>query len=71
MKFVLANSIGSDIWHLFQRNKILRELENEFGTESKKIFSVIDENSRMFDMENEWNFKLMEELKIVYNIFYN
>ncbi|CAK7058435.1 MULTISPECIES: hypothetical protein [Fusobacterium] len=59
------DSIGSDtLAFIPKESKYWRELENEFGTEKvRKYFSVIDENSRMFDMEMNEIFKLMEELK--------
>ena len=59
------DSIGSDTLGFFPKeSKYWKELEKEFGIEKvRKYFSVIDENSRMFDMSIDEVFKLMEELK--------
>lgn len=57
--------IGSDTLGFFPKtSKFWKELEDEFGAEKvRKYFSIIDENSRMFDMNMNEIFKLMEELK--------
>ena len=59
------DSIGSDTLGFFPKtSKFWKELEDEFGAEKvRKYFSIIGENSRMFDMNMNEIFKLMEELK--------
>ena len=59
------DSIGSDtLGFIPKKLKYWEELAMEFGKEKvRKYFSVINDNSRMFDMEMNEIFKLMEELK--------
>ncbi len=59
------DSIGSDtLGFIPKESKYWEELEKEFGKEKvRKYFSVITESSKMFDMDMNEIFKLMEELK--------
>lgn len=59
------DSVGSDtLGFIPKESKYWNELEMEFGEDKvRKYFSVITEDSRMFDMGMDEIFKLMEELK--------